>query len=151
MENNNHIYYVINKIGQDIDIDGLHLLAGYYKFTYSLSGEELPHAAQFSPDRMNWSDCQLYSTLSEYQDLFSKVDSSQKMVIELLEYVETVDYRGQSIPVFLDDYGQCFYCIYMNKVLSFGGFQDNYEEEIQALVDYDISKGRLNTSQNELQ
>lgn len=140
---NKHIYYIINKIEQDADVDGLHLLSGYYRFTYDLSGEEIPHASEFSTDRYHWSDCPLYSTLSEYQELFDKIESGKKMTIERLEYIETVEYKGQNIPVFLDDYGQCFYCIYLNNVLCFGGFQDNYEDEIRHLVDYDFEKGKL--------
>lgn len=138
----NHTYYIINKIEHDEDVDGIHLLAGYYRYTYDLSGEELPHAAEFSTDRYHWSDCQLYSTLAEYQELFEKIDSGKKMTIERLEYIETVEYKGQNVPVFLDDYGQCFYCIYMNKVLAFGSFQDNYEDEIKALVDHEEAKDR---------
>lgn len=140
MEQKQHIYYIINRLDEDADIDGLHLLSGYYKFTYDLSGEDLPNAAEFSTDRCNWTDCPLYSSLSEYQEIFNKVEN--KMVIESEEYVETVCYKGKHVPIFLDDYGQCFYCIYDNDVIGFGSFQDNYEDEVKGLIDCEERKKR---------
>jgi len=47
-------FYIINKIDKDVDVDGIHLIPGYYKMRYTLSGEELPHCSQFSSDRCEW-------------------------------------------------------------------------------------------------
>ena len=59
------------------------------------------------------------------------------MVFEKMEYIETVKYKNQLVPVFIDDYGQCFYAIYKNREIVFGAYQDNYEEEIKYLIDRD--------------
>ena len=36
--------------------------------------------------------------------------------------------------------GECFYCIYNNKVMSFGSFQSEYEDELKGIIDYDLGK-----------
>jgi hypothetical protein len=79
----------------------------------------------------------LFKSFSEFQDFFDGIDTFK---IELEEYVETITYRGVSVPVFLDDCGQCFYCIYNNKVMSFGTFQTEYEDELKDIIDYDLGK-----------
>lgn len=137
-----HIFYTIYRIDQDADVDGLHLLAGYYKYTYDLTGVELPNPCQFSVDRYNWSECPLFNGLGEFQDFFGKINP-KPMKIEHEDYVETVHYRGASVPIFCDDYGQCFYCIYDNRVLGFGSFQSEYEDEVKAIIDHDMEHGRL--------
>ena len=48
-----HTFYIIYRIDKDADVDGLHLLAGYYKYEYNLTGIELPSPCQFSTDRYN--------------------------------------------------------------------------------------------------
>ena len=60
------------------------------------------------------------------------------MKLEREDYMETITYRGMSVPIFCDDYGQCFYCIYDNKVMSFGSFQPEYEGEVKAIIDHDL-------------
>lgn len=75
----------------------------------------------------------MFKRLSDFQEFFEKIDD--KMTIERWEYIETVIWRGKYVPVFLDDYGQCFYCIFDNDVLSFGTYNDNYEDEIRGLIE----------------
>jgi len=130
-----HIFYTIYRIENDVDVDGLHLLAGYYKYSYDLTGIELPTPCQFSPDRCNWSECELFNGLGEFQEFFDDKVEPEPMKIEHEEYIETIHYKGVSVPIFCDDYGQCFYCIYDNKVLGFGSFQTEYEDEVKAIID----------------
>lgn len=62
------------------------------------------------------------------------------MKMEREDYVETIYYKGKAIPIFCDDYGQCFYCIMDNEVLSFGSFQTEYEDEVKSLIDHRLVK-----------
>ena len=119
--NNPHTFYLIYRIDMDADVDGLHLLSGYYRYAYDLTGVELPSPCQFSTDRCNWSECTMFTGLGEFQDFFERINPPP-LKIEREEYVETIHYKGVSVPVFCDDYGQCFYCIYGNRVVGFGGF-----------------------------
>lgn len=138
-----HIFYIIYRIDQDADVDGLHLLAGYYRYTYDLTGEEKSDpSCHFSADRYNWSECSLFNNLGEFQEFFDKINP-KPMKIEHEEYIETIHYKGISVPIFCDDYGQCFYCIYDNRVLGFGSFQSEYENEVKVIIDHDIEHGRL--------
>ena len=130
-------FYIINKIDKDVEIDGIHLIPGYYKMRYTLSGEELPHCSQFSSDRCEWQDCELFSTFSEYKEFFLKLNPAP-MRMEREDYVETIYHKGKAVPVFLDDYGQCFYCIFNNKEMAFGSFQAEYEDEVKWLIDHEI-------------
>lgn len=99
---------------------------------------DYPHDAQYSEDRIEWTDCEeLYKNYQEFTDLFCGV-GDKLMKFEKMEYVETVVYRGQHVPVFIDDYGQCFYCIYCNEEVAFGSFQSNYEDEVRQLIDYEL-------------
>lgn len=138
---NTHTFYIINKLDEDVDVDGLHLLAGYYKYTYDLTGVELPEPCQFSSDRFNWSECQLFNGLGEFQEFFEKVNP-KPMKIEREDYIETIHYKGVSVPIFCDDYGQCFYCIFNGETMAFGSFQSEYENEVKHLIDYEESKKR---------
>lgn len=130
-------FYIINKIEQDVEVDGIHLLAGYYRMRYNLSGIDVPHCSQFSTDRCEWRDCELFTTFSEYKEFFDKIEP-KPLVMERLEYIETIEYRGMCVPIFCDDYGQCFYCIFNNKEMSFGSFQSEYEDEVKWLIDHEI-------------
>lgn len=132
-------FYVIYFIDKDCDVNGTHLERGYYKFTYDLTGVELPNPCTHSKDRYVWTTCDLFKGLGEFQDFFGKMDPTP-MKMESEEYIETITYRGISVPIFCDDYGQCFYCILDNEVVSFGSFQAEYEEEVKALIDYKIDK-----------
>lgn len=133
-----HTFYIIYKIDEDADIDGLHLLAGYYRYIYDLTGAERSDpCCHFSADRYNWSECSLFNNLGEFQEFFDKINP-KPMKIEHEEYIETIHYKGVSVPIFCDDYGQCFYCIYDNEVLGFGSFQSEYEDEVKAIIDHDL-------------
>lgn len=134
----NTTFYIIHKLDSEIDKDGRHLQPGYYRYTYNLSGVvDMDRPCEYSVDRDNWECCGLFKSLSEFQDCFVGIDTFK---IELEDYVETITYKGVSVPVFLDDYGQCFYCIFNNKVLGFGSFQSEYEDELKDIIDYDLSK-----------
>lgn len=135
-----HTFYIIYRIDQDADVDGLHLLAGYYKYTYDLTGEEKSDpSCHFSADRYNWSECSLFNNLGEFQEFFEKIEPTP-MKLEHEEYIETIHYRGMSVPIFCDDYGQCFYCILDNEIVSFGSFQPEYEDEVKHLIDWKIDE-----------
>ena len=136
-----HTFYTIYRIDQDADVDGLHLLSGYYKYEYNLTGIELPTPCQFSTDRYNWSECTMFSDLGEFQEFFDRIDP-KPMKLEHEEYIETIHYKGVSVPIFCDDYGQCFYCIYDNEVLGFGSFQSEYEDEVKAIIDHDLKRDK---------
>ena len=139
MESNQHIFYIIYHIETDVDVDGLHLLAGFYKYTYDLSGVDIPNPCEYSSDKYEWSKCELFAGLGEFQDFFQKLNP-EPMKLEREDYIETIHYKGVSVPIFCDDYGQCFYCIFDNEVISFGSFQPDYEDEVRHLIDYKIDK-----------
>ena len=133
-------FYLIKKIDKYIINNGISIPSGYYRVNYNLSGTQVEHACQYSKDRVHWEDTTLYKNISEFRDIFDSVEDG--MVFEKMEYIETVNYKNQLVPVFIDDYGQCFYAIYKNREIVFGAYQDNYEEEIKYLIDRDecISK-----------
>ena len=133
----NTTFYIIHKLDSEIDKNGTKLAPGYYRYTYDLSGVDVDRPCEYSVDRDNWECYGLFKSFSEFQDFFVGIDTFK---IELEDYVETITYRGVSVPVFLDDYGQCFYCIYNNKVMGFGSFQTEYEDEIKDIIDYDLGK-----------
>ena len=135
-----HIFYTIYRIENDVDVDGLHLLAGYYKYSYDLTGIELPTPCQFSSDRYNWSECSMFNGLGEFQEFFDDKVDPEPMKIEHEEYIETIHYKGGSVPIFCADSGQCFYCIYDNKVLVCGSYQSEYEEEGKAISEMNLKK-----------
>ncbi len=137
MENNQCIFYTIYRLEKDVDVDGLHLLAGFYRFTYDLSGSDISNPCEYSSDRCGWLKCELFVSLGEFQDFFNKLNP-ELMRFDKEDYVETITYKGVSVPIFNDDYGQCFYCIYNNKVLGFGTFQTDYEDEVKDIIDHDM-------------
>ena len=141
---NSHVFYIVYRIEEDVALDDIKLDRGFYRYTYDLSGGEVPHACQFSEDRCKWVDCDLFKGLGEFQEVFLKL-KGDIMRFEREEYIETVHYKGMSIPIFNDDYGQCFYCIFANKVLAFGSFQPDYEDEVKFLVDHEIGRRLVNT------
>ena len=105
-------YYVVYWVEKPMTVKGKKLNPGYYRITYDLSGMDYPHDAQYSKDRYTWIDCDdLYKNFEEFTELFDGIGNGM-MKFERLEYVETVVYRDQCVPIFIDDYGQCFYCIF---------------------------------------
>ena len=159
-------YYLIKKIDKDMSYNGISIPSGFYRVDYNLSGTQVEHACQYSKDRIHWEDTTLYKNISEFRDIFDSVkdgmvfymevemrkfekisleqfkedifdDVEDGMVFEKMEYLETVKYKNQLVPVFIDDYGQCFYAIYKNREIVFGAYQDNYEDEIKYLIDRD--------------
>ena len=133
-------FYVIHRLDDDAALAGMVVASGFYKYKYALDGGiEIDSPCEFSKDRVRWEKCNLFGSLGEFQEFFGKFDT---MKIEREEYVETITWRDVSVPVFLDDYGQCFYCIYNGRVLSFGSFQDGYEDEIRELIDSEYEKAK---------
>ena len=117
-----HAFYIIYHLDKDWElVDGRHFDAGYYRYVYDLTGTDLPNCCQYSKDRNDWTDCDRLKSLGEFPECFDNFRPSL-MKIEREEYVETIHYRDHSIPIFLDDYGQCFYCIFDNRVMGFGSF-----------------------------
>lgn len=133
-------YYIIYQIEKPTTIKGKKLKEGFYRITYDLSGMDYPHDAQYSKDRYEWEDCEdLYKDYEEFMDLFEGIGQNL-MRFEKLEYIETIVYRGQRVPVFLDDYGQCFFCIFNNEEISFGSYQSDYEDDVRYLIDKKLDK-----------
>ena len=137
MENNPHTFYIIYQLEDDTTIDNLKLEKGFYRYIYDLSGIDVPYACQFSRDRYEWSDCDIFKGLGEFQDAFEKLHETV-MKFEREDYIETIHYKGMSIPIFNDDYGQCFYGIMDNKIISFGSFNPNYEDEVKSIIDHQM-------------
>ena len=133
-------YYVVYQVENPTTVNGKELRPGYYRITYDLSGMDYPHDAQYSKDRYEWEDCEdLYKDYEEFMDLFGGIGQNL-MKFEKLEYVETIVYRGQHVPVFLDDYGQCFFCIFNNEEVVFGSYQSDYEDDVRYLIDKKLDK-----------
>ncbi len=132
MDEHGDKFYVIYFAENGFDRDGRHFEKGYYRFTYSLSGSD--GACQRSDDKYRWVDCPVFGDFGSFQDFFEKLDP-KPMKLEHEDYIETITYKGISVPVFCDDYGQCFYCIFDNKVMSFGTFQAEYEDCVKDLID----------------
>lgn len=137
-------YYRMFKLDKDLDGgiefkgNKIHLKSGYYRFNYYLSSKEPEHKFQYSTDRLKWEDIDLCSCLSEFDDLRDSISEKIEnvMVFERLEYIETISYRGNAIPVFYDDYGQCFFGIFDNEEMGFGSFNASYEDDIKDMIDY---------------
>lgn len=49
--------------------------------------------------------------------------------------VETYTYRGISVDIYNDDYGQQFYCNLFGEEVGFGAFNLNYREDLEYLID----------------
>lgn len=50
-------------------------------------------------------------------------------------FVETYTYRGISVDIYNDDYGQQFYCTLFGEEVGFGAFNLNYREDLEYLID----------------
>ena len=146
MDNNSHTFYICYQLEKDSELNGNKIVSGFYRYTYDLSGVDVPNPCQYSKDRYEWTDCTTFKSLAEFQDFFDKKIEPKPIKFEQEDYIETMTYRGKSVPIFNDDYGQCFYCIFNNEVLSFGSFQPDYEDEVKSLIDYEIDKRPPNIS-----
>ena len=62
-------------------------------------------------------------------------DDGSDICIERMDYIETIVYRGYSVPVFADDSGQCLYCIFAGREMCFGTFQTDYVSQVVGMVD----------------
>lgn len=51
------------------------------------------------------------------------------------ELIKNFTYRGFTYPIYLDDYGQCFYTIMDGETISFGSFNTEYEDALRHLID----------------
>lgn len=54
--------------------------------------------------------------------------------------VDKIRYRGKKIPVYVDDYGQCYYFLYNGKSYSCGTYNSDYIGEIVSVVDEDLDE-----------
>lgn len=61
-----HTFYIIYFVESDLEVDGRSLKAGYYKYAYDLTGQELPMPCQWSRDRYDWEECSLFKGLGEF-------------------------------------------------------------------------------------
>lgn len=50
-------------------------------------------------------------------------------------FIETYTYRGISVDIYNDDYGQQFYCTLFGEEVGFGAFNLNYREDLEYLID----------------
>ena len=133
MENIN-TFYQIKKIDNDCTSkSGTPIKAGYYSITYSLDGKS-PFVCRYSKNRCEWEECGLFTNLAEFLELFNEINDGITH-FERMEYLETITYRGMSVPVFIDDYGQCFFYIIDNEIICCGGWECNYEIEIRSMID----------------
>lgn len=112
---------------------------GYYRYAYKLSGNPVERPCTFSTDNFTWEDCGKFSSYSDFREFFERIKPSP-MAFDTMDYVETITYMGLSVPIFCDDYGQCFYCIFNNEVVSFGGFQTEYEEDVKWMIEREVQK-----------
>lgn len=55
--------------------------------------------------------------------------------IQNSNFVETYTYRGISVDIYNDDYGQQFYCTLFGEDVGFGAFNLNYREDLEYLID----------------
>ena len=58
--------------------------------------------------------------------------------------LKTITYRGISVDIFIDDYGQSYYCYFDNECISFGTYNFNYEEDVKYLIDKKLDGVRKN-------
>ena len=145
------VFYIIYFVDKDYNINGKHIEKGYYRYVYNLTGVDLPNPCMYSKDRYEWFTCGMFVSLGEFQDFFEKM-VPKPMKMDREDYIETITYRGISVPIFCDDYGQCFYCIFGNKVVSFGSYNTEYEDELRHIIDYTLDEKPLfesNTSGTE--
>lgn len=135
------LYYITYRLEDDsTSFHDTKLERGYYKYAYDLSGSaDIEKPCEFSSDRAEWTKCGLFKNYSEFIEFFEGLPGNL-MKFEREDYAETLVYRGFSIPLFCDDYGQCFYCIFDNKCISFGTYNTEYEESVKYLVDHAIEK-----------
>ncbi len=59
---------------------------------------------------------------TEYKEAFEKLDETDKANVHSI-----VKYRGETVVVCVDDPGQCYYCIWGDKVYSCGAWCDSTE------------------------
>lgn len=135
-------YYRMFKLDNDMEVElngkVVQLKKGYYRFNYFISGREPEHKFQHSLDRIKWEDIDICSELYEFDILNETVNDCVESVMSFakLEYVETVCYRGYSIPVFYDDYGQSFFIVVDTKEIGLGTYNASYEDDIREMIDY---------------
>lgn len=51
------------------------------------------------------------------------------------DIVDTLDYRGEHVDFYMDDYGQQFYTVYNGEEISFGSYNTNYKEDMKYVID----------------
>lgn len=51
------------------------------------------------------------------------------------QYIAEVHYRGYTVPIYLDNEGQQFYCYLDGQEVDFGAYNTNYVEDLEYLID----------------
>jgi len=51
------------------------------------------------------------------------------------EIADSLDYRGEHVDFYMDDYGQQFYTVYDGGEISFGTYNKNYKEDMKYIID----------------
>ena len=139
-------FFLAFRLDTEAVFSGKTLSRGYYRYTYDLGGTAgIPNPCEFSPDRWKWERCDSFKSFGEFREFFESLVPAP-VRIESEDYVETITYRGVSVPIFCDDYGQCFYCIVNGKVESFGSFQTGYEDDVKVMIDFMLDENRAVTS-----
>ena len=54
---------------------------------------------------------------------------------DMEEVVDSLDYRGEHVDFYMDDYGQQFYTVYDGGEISFGSYNNNYKEDMKYVID----------------
>jgi len=101
-------YIAVTRTGNK---EQVRILSDYLTFLEErLFGEWLPCAEELLEDS------------NEYKEAFDKLDDADKANVHSI-----VKYRGEVIVVCVDDPGQCYYCIWGDKVYSCGAWCSSTE------------------------
>jgi hypothetical protein len=78
-----------------------------------------------------------FTELSDY--IVTNPDATTVYTISATEdgeqYVAEVNYRGYTIPIFLDEAGQQFYCYLDGQEVDLGAYNTDYVEDLEYLID----------------
>lgn len=58
--------------------------------------------------------------------------------LKLPDYIETVQYRGETVDMLNDDYGQCVYTTWRSNQIGFGTYNFSYRTDFASLVDDEL-------------
>jgi len=52
--------------------------------------------------------------------------------------VSIFKYRGYEVPIYMDEPGQQYYCIFDDHELGFGAYNVNYQDDLEYLIDQEL-------------